>query len=259
MGIVRPTAEWIHATATAGVLNMEDTWVSPQYRYFYMGVPKAASSKVKMVLQELEGNPLPPNPFGVHARTAEGITFVPRLSDFKPDEALEILTSPTWFRFTFVRNPYSRLVSAYRQKVMNLNTPWVGFREAIRAAAGHPTPSGAPPRMVAFQDFVRYVRQQPDAQRDGHWRSQAGILCIDAIDYDFIGKQETFAADFTRVLDRFGAAEDVKTLVSEVVGASLAVHDAAAYDPECAALVYEMYREDFETFSYEKDGWRRQT
>ena len=253
---MRPTPEWIKATAASGVLNIEDTWVSRKHRYFYMGIPKTACSKVKMVLQQLEGNPLPPNPFGVHARTDSGITFVPKLADFSPDEAVDVLTSSAWFRFSFIRNPYSRLFSGYRNKVMDLNSPWVGFREAIREMAGYPTPPGASPCMVAFRDFVRYVSQQPDVQRDGHWRSQMGTLCTDAIDYEFIGRMETFAEDFTRVLDRFGASGSLKASVHEVVGASIAIPNAAAYDTELASVVYEMYRGDFETFGYDRDSWR---
>lgn len=251
-----PTADWIDDASSKGILNMEDTWVSSKFQYFYMGVPKTACSKVKMLLQQLEGNPLPANPFGVHERTTLGIPFVSKLSDFSPELALEILSDPKWFRFTFVRNPYSRLFSGYRNKVMDLKSPWKGFRESIREHAGYPTPPGKTPRMVAFRDFVRYVRQQPDEERDGHWRSQFGTLCADRISYDFVGRMETVVKDFTEVLARFGAPQELTESVTEVVGASIPVPNAAAYDADLANTVYDMYRLDFETFGYERNSWR---
>jgi dermatan 4-sulfotransferase 1 len=252
-----PTADWIDDASSKGILNMEDTWVSSKFQYFYMGVPKTACSKVKMLLQQLEGNPLPVNPFGVHERTAPGIPFVSKLSDFASDVALKILSDPNWFRFAFVRNPYSRLLSGYKNKVMDLKSPWKGFRESIREQAGYPTPPGETPGMVAFRDFVRYVRQQPDEVRDGHWRSQFGTMCADRISYDFVGRMETFVKDVSRVLERFGASRQLRDLASEIVGASAAVPMAVAYDTELANIVYEMYRLDFETFGYERDSWRK--
>lgn len=77
-GDPKSLAEWAVSAAAAGVLNLEDTWVSRKNRYFYMAVPKAACSKVKMVLQQLEGNPLPRNPFKVHERNTPGIASTTR-------------------------------------------------------------------------------------------------------------------------------------------------------------------------------------
>lgn len=252
----RQVLERIESSSATGVLNMDDTWVSRKHRYFYMGIPKTACSKVKMVLQQLEGFPLPVNPMRVHWRNEPGIAFVPSLRDFSRDEVAEVLTSPDWFRFSFVRNPYTRLFSAYRQKVMDLGSPYNGFRESVRAMAGYPTPTGSAPGMVAFRDFVRYVARQEDRERDGHWRSQAGTLCLDAIEYDFIGRVESFEEGFTSVLRRFNAPERLVASVSEVVGATVRVPDAVAYDAEFAEHVYGIYRKDFETFGYHMDSWR---
>ena len=40
-------------------LNAADTWISPVYKYFCMTIPKVACSKIKLVLQQLEGLPIP--------------------------------------------------------------------------------------------------------------------------------------------------------------------------------------------------------
>ena len=178
-----------------------------------------------------------------------------KLSDFATDQIVEMLTSEEWFRFCFVRDPYSRLFSAYKQKVMDLTSPWVGFRESVRERAGYPTPLGAAPGMVGFGDFVRYVGEQDDGDRDGHWRSQVGTLHVDTIEYDFVGRMESFAEDFTQVLQRFDAPAELIDSAPQVVNATQKLPLAMVYDKPLADYVYQVYRDDFEAFGYRRDEW----
>jgi hypothetical protein len=246
------TAAWIAQAAASGQLNIELTWVSVRHRYFYMAVSKVASSKIKMILQQAEGYPLPEDPFDVHARDRPGLSFVSRLSDFSPSEAVEILTAPDWFRFAFVRNPYDRLLSAYRSKIADLTSPYVGVRASILALAGRRPDSRSVP---TFAEFANYVEAQPDLQRDGHWRSQTGTLCLNDIPYDFIGRQECFEADFARVLRQLSALESASGDLSEVVNASSPGGAADSYDAGLAASVYRTYKADFDALGYSPDSW----
>ena len=243
----------IAAAARSGRLNVEDTWVSRRRGYFYMAVEKAASSKIKMLLHQFEGYALPPDPFEVHARNRPGMPFVDRLSAFGAESAAEVLRGPHWFRFAFVRNPYARLYSAYKNKIADLASPYIGVRAAIwRMAGNRQPPSEAPP----FEAFVRYVAQQPDAQRDGHWRSQAGALCLDLIDYGFVGRVETLQTDLATVLRSLAAPEAFHDGLDAVVGASAGSPAAAAYDAALAHLVHQTYEADFEIFGYARGSWR---
>jgi len=236
-------------------LNIGDTWISPIHQYFCMAIPKAACSKIKIVLQQLEGLPLPADPFDVHARATPGFRFVPSIADFPTAEGATILTGSAWFRFTFVRNPYARLFSAYKSQVMDLSSPYINFREAIRQRAGYPTPVGATVGRVGFADFVKYIAAQPDEQRDGHWKSQTGSLQLDVIRYDFVGRVETFATDFKTVLQRFAAPATLLTTLAERVNTTAQLPLAAAYNKALADLVYTIYQDDFETFGYARDSW----
>jgi hypothetical protein len=113
-------------------------------------------------------------------------------------------------------------------------------------------PAAAPP----FDAFVRYVAQLPDLERDGHWRSQTGILCLDLVDYGFLGRFEALERDLAVVLRSLGAPDDLHAGLDGVVGASARLPAAAAYDAALARRVYEVYRADFETFGYGRDSWR---
>ncbi len=234
-------------------LNIENTWVSRRWRYVYMAVNKVASSKIKMVLHQLEGYPLPADPFDVHARNRPGTPFVGKLSASGDSDAAKVLRAPDWRRFAFVRNPYARLYSAYRNKIADLASPYIGVREAIwRAAGSRRPPKEAPP----FDAFVRYVAQLSDPGRDGHWRSQTGALCLDLVDYGFLGRVERFEEDLATVLRSLGAPDELHSGLDVVVGASEGSPAATAYDAALAELAYATYRTDFETFSYARDSWR---
>jgi hypothetical protein len=220
-----------------------------------MATPKVACSKIKIVLQQLEGLSLPPFPLRIHFRDTPGLQFVPSVADFSTQEVVEILTSPEWFRFCFVRNPYARLFSAYKSQVMDLSTPYTGLRESIRRQAGYPSREDDIPGHVGFGDFVRYIGEQPDSERDGHWKSQAGTIHAEAIAYDFVGRMETFSRDFTRLLDRFGAPAPLKATVAEAVNPTPNLPLAAAYDKDLADYVYQVFLDDFHAFGYDRNSW----
>jgi len=239
----------------SGGLNIADTWISPRHKYFCMAIPKSACSKIKLVLQQLEGLPIPAEPLHIHYRDTPGITFVPSMDEFSTADGVAILTADQWFRFAFVRNPYARLFSAYKSQVMDLSSPYIGFRESIRQQAGYPTPPGGALGRVGFADFVQYIATQPDAQRDGHWKSQTETMQLDVIHYDFVGRVETFAADFTQVLQRFAAPPELIATLAEPVNTTTQLPLAVAYNKSLADLVYTIYAADFATFGYARDSW----
>ncbi len=253
-------AQWIDASRAeqdppGDHIGDADTWVSPIHKYFCMTIPKVACSKIKIVLQQLEGYALPPRPIRVHFRDTPGLSFVPSILDFSTREAVEILTSPEWFRFCFVRNPYSRLFSAHKQVVLDLSNAYVGFRESIREMAGYPTPPDSTPGMVGFGDFVRYIGEESDSDRDGHWRSQTGILHLERIQYDFVGRMESFTHDFTRILRRFDASAELIASLPQAVNTTQSLPLAIAYDKQLADYVYGIFKDDFEAFEYHRDSW----
>ena len=154
------------------------------------------------------------------------------------------------------RNPYYRLFSAYKSKILNhLDTQYAGTRDAIRSANDYPIRDGLPAGMVTFRDFVKFVEDTPDVSRDFHWATQTALLCRDVIDYNVIGRVETFEDDFRGILRTLNAPDDLLARVSDKVNPTTRIHHAAAYDHDLAARVFEIYRGDFETLGYEKDSW----
>ena len=128
-----------------------------------------------------------------------------------------------------------------------------GIQREIREYGDYPMREGQRVGTVAFRDFVRYIQNGHD--RDPHWNVQTQRLMLDLISYDFIGRYETFADDFATVMDRFDAPEDVRAMAFTLCGRTYKIPLAVAYDSDLAGVVYDIYREDFETFDYDRDSW----
>jgi hypothetical protein len=110
--------------------------VSTSRRYLCVPIQKIACTTTRTVLRRLEG--LPPSEH-IHD---EG----PRLADFTVEENATMLSCPEWLRFSFVRNPYARLYSAYKSKIGNTwEQQYDWLRVAIRDAFDYPVRDGPGP------------------------------------------------------------------------------------------------------------------
>ncbi|MDE2890453.1 MAG: sulfotransferase family protein [Gemmatimonadota bacterium] len=235
-------------------------WVVPEYKCLCMTIPKVACTTVKVTLYYLAGYPVPAQSNDVH-----GLDVGLFVGKYSTEEIIEILTSPQWVRFCFVRNPYHRLLSANKSKIANRgDTQYWWLRNAIRERFKYPDGNRCRANMVTFADFVHFLSDcggkvryelKPDAIFDGHFNAQTRILRQDLIEYDFIGRFENFAADFKTVLTRLGAPVETVALVSERRNVSAHVPLDEVYNPQLAALTYEVYRNDFEAFVYGRDSW----
>ncbi|MEY2418351.1 MAG: hypothetical protein QOG90_1031 [Actinomycetota bacterium] len=225
-----------------------DTWdyhsrASLKHKYVTVATPKVGCTTIKRALHAWEGLP-PADPWwDVHDRGEQL-----RLEHYARRDVETMLSSPEFTRFAFVRNPYTRMFSAWKSKFLRDDSSYWSLAAEVRAANGCPDNT-----VIAFGDFVRYVlaTRHPDA----HWLSQTDVLATDRIRYDVIGRFENFVDDFRAILDRLGAPADVIALATEVTNPTDELPMAAAYDSELAALVYDYYRADFEAFGYERDSW----
>lgn len=137
-----------------------------------------------------------------------------------------------YFKFGFVRHPLPRFVSTWQDKVVNRN--YFGFDDATLS------------RMQARpEEFAGWVAAQDLAVADQHLALQTRLLDLTQI--DFLGRLETFDADFAEVCGRLGlpgvAAEPRHRTATAQTPSMLA-------SPELQAAVAEMYRLDFQVFGY---------
>ena len=108
------------------------------------------------------------------------------LRDFSEKEATEMMTSNHWTRAIFLRDPHSRILSAYIDKVVKT--------DHVKRMCGHQPSS--------FEEFIKMECTDP------HWDPQRSNVDDKWWPYiNFVGYIETAAADMEQLLRRVGAWE----------------------------------------------------
>lgn len=93
-----------------------------------------------------------------------------------------------YYKFAFVRNPWDRLTSCWRNKVVDDN--YFGFSKAELSD------------MQKFEIFVDYVSSLDINNCDRHLKSQSKLIDLNMI--DFIGRLENFQQDTQIVFNQLG-------------------------------------------------------
>jgi hypothetical protein len=225
-------------------------------RVVYLEVPKAACTVIKMVLRDLYAStPLMMYPhmsrqtkrgMFVHARANAPLPALTELDDAAQRELLE---DNDVLRFTVVRNPYTRFVSAWRDKVYLYEPTVEDVYLAVRGAA----PDVANKQPVQFAEFVAHVERTISASTDPHWRRQVDLTYPDAIRYTHVGKTENLPATIALLYRRAG--HEPPPTMPHANGAALLA--GASYTPTLARRVHDMYAQDFVAFDYDPAAWPR--
>mgnify|MGYP006240318541 FL=1 len=147
----------------------------------------------------------------------------------------------THFSFSFVRNPYDRLVSAYNNKLLELET----LMPQMQDMGLH--------RNMPFQDFLECTANTPASALDVHLLPQSMILCVEGtLVPSFIGRMESMQNDWdllNRTLRREGLPELGK-LPKKNIRRSGDRSDVGHYfqDPGLVRLAQSLYQTDLDLF-----------
>lgn len=208
-------------------LDPPEFTVSKEKKLIYLVNSKVACSSIKASMLDDEVS----DDYSVHRSVfMQGMTK----RDLEAEEQ-------EYFKFTFVRNPFARLVSCYKSKYhtdVQRYRKRFDFRDYL---------NGYLYKDEGFDEFVRKVCALPYRLMDRHFRSQYDLIYNAAgTHFNYIGHFENLKDDFSTIqkkyrlrplphLNRVGT-DDWKNY----------------YTAETADLVYNTFRDDFEKFSYEK-------
>ena len=201
-----------------------------------------------MVLSSLARNQLDTSD-QLHKRRYSGLKSPKRagISTFH-----QLAINPAAFRFSFVRNPYSRLVSTWADKFQN--KPLIGGDSFIdqylmnRGWIDGSLPAG-PDATLSFPRFVQFAATA-DRRLDAHWHLQDDLLAMPGINLDLIGKVESFGKDFANVLDHAGAGVRLRQIADVHFNASQHQPWPSYYTADLADQVYRAYERDFDRLKY---------
>lgn len=129
-----------------------------------------------------------------------------------------------YYKFTFVRNPWDRLVSLYHFRLKRM-------RHLIKGRS--------------FDTWLREVFKEYHPKIHQHyWISENDKLVV-----DFVGKFESIQADFAAVCSKIGACVSLGHL-----NKSKHNHYASYYNAESREFVQKACSKDIEMFGYTFDG-----
>ncbi len=215
---------------------------SRKKRVILFSNPKSAGSTLKRLVQllEMDGDrsKIPEN---VHDKKNSPLCGILDLEDSLHD----ILVSDKYFRFCFVRNPYTRILSCYLDKICGerrsryLSKLGVADRDSL-----------------TLEEFLHLLRNRRNLLRNPHWAPQSYLICPDRIRYSFIGRFEHLERHLEALTRRLGCEHFIK----EMETISVRNHGTGAGDrvkqyigPTEARLIREIYDRDFTFFAYPRD------
>ncbi|XP_072166526.1 carbohydrate sulfotransferase 10-like [Diadema setosum] len=183
--------------------------VFPKYKLLYCDIPKVGSTSWKRFFLDLHGHKEKGNPHVLTERHFKTLSNLPRVA---AQQALAEYTS-----FVFVRNPYSRLLSAFINKMLSPGkeevwrvkrvNSWLQQRDAKLGKRRSAR------QKMTFSDFVSYYAESGD--RDIHWKAMSSICHPCFVDFDFIGHLETLEHDLKVIIDIIQAPRDISYPVAD--------------------------------------------
>ena len=138
-----------------------------------------------------------------------------RMSNMPGDGIIERLQNYT--SFMFVRNPFTRTLSAFKEKfeVQKPTNRYFRYKYADiihRAVYGKPGVG----KNVSFADFVRYLGDPNTVFSHGaeeHWIPVSDLCFPCQKKYDYIGKLETLEEDTRFILHKFNMSKLLKVVL----------------------------------------------
>ncbi len=137
------------------------------------------------------------------------------------------------YKFGFIRNPYDRIVSCWRDKIIKYN--YFEF------------PQEEWEQLKDFKQFLRWVTELKieEGFPDVHLMPQHRLIDLNHIDY--LGRFESFAEDFRTICGHLGLPNE-NLEKKNPSPRSKSYRDY--FDDECRDLVSQIYRKDLQIFGY---------
>ncbi|PNJ09918.1 CHST10 isoform 1 [Pongo abelii] len=241
---------------------LDRIFVCDKHKILFCQTPKVGNTQWKKVLIVLNGafpsiEEIPENV--VHDHEKNGL---PRLSSFSDAEIQKRLK--TYFKFFIVRDPFERLISAFKDKFVHNPRfePWYRHEIApgiIRKYRRNRTES----RGIQFEDFVRYLGDPNHRWLDLqfgdhiiHWVTYVELCAPCEIMYSVIGHHETLEDDAPYILKEAG----IDHLVSyPTIPPGITVYNRTKVEHYFLGIskrdirrLYARFEGDFKLFGYQK-------
>ncbi|XP_051561014.1 carbohydrate sulfotransferase 10 [Myxocyprinus asiaticus] len=215
--VCRNVSLWNLTHTTLRKFVFDRIFVCDKHKILFCQTPKVGNTQWKKVLIVLNGKfskveVIPENLVHDHERNG-----LPRLSSLSDAEIRQRLNS--YFKFFIVRDPFERLISAFKDKFVKNPRfePWYkhDIAPAIIRKYRKSHHDDGESVGLRFEDFVRYLgdktgRQRLDRQFGDHiihWLTYAELCAPCDISYNVVGHHETLEHDAPYILKAAGIAD----------------------------------------------------
>ena len=209
--------------------------ISHQFQYVYCRIYKSGNSTIVASLFNAEEN--------VIITELEEIQKIKDTYFTKPSELSkeEIAKVGDYFKFTFVRNPYSRFLSCYLDKIKNKNS---SKRKIVIKALNEDVNAN-----ISIDKFLNFL-ENGGLRVNGHWAPQSDFLVFPIDEYNFIGRLENLSVDLGKTLEFiYNRSCEIVSVVSHKTESKNQLQNLDLLQKE---RIYQLYKEDFKNFNYRK-------
>ena len=199
---------------------------------------------------------------GLNVSAKQGIHLYTRgkfkmLNQFSAEEQKEKLS--TYTKFFFVREPYERLLSAYRDcffgSYKRKQEYWKNYGRFIinmlEKYGGRNSSQGK--ETITFSEFIAYldIRNKRGEKFQEHWRPQHQLCQPCFVQYDIVGHYETFLDDARYIFStaNFGRKVQLPQWHPSSTGPLLKKY-YSEISKESIQKATNLYRADFRLFGY---------
>lgn len=179
--------------------------------FVFCDLPKVGSTFLKQVLHIVSGHSRVKDPYAISGSAAHTIPFQTFVT-ITYDQILKLLVQST--KFLFVRDPYTRILSGYVDKLYTNNFVFWGSAGKLIVNNYRKDPSKkskACGHDSSFPEFIKHVidSETKRENRNPHWYPMYDACRPCSVKYDVIGKIESFKED----LDKFLHTKNVHEMV----------------------------------------------
>lgn len=193
-------------------------FILDKYKLVSMGIPKCGQTSIKRAFLG--------NVYNVHDKQA--LDYIPL--EFMGTMVRD-LKSHGYTTFTFVRNPYDRVASFWKQKIATPNK-FTDFSKQFDHG-------------MTFEETIDRILEIPEDICNIHFRSQVRQITVNDELPDFIGRLETMKEDWLELQEAIG-----KELPSLPWENRTDAKEEDIWTEELKEKVYIRYQDDFETLGY---------
>jgi len=230
--------------------NLFNFVVSEKYKFIICYVPKTGASQWKRALINILANrTVQSDPDTISLFDYDIFTFLNKYAPRKRQAMLK-----TYATFFFVREPFERLLSAFRDKFETYTTSlYSKLGREIVGKLRKSSESKNTNNLPSFDEFTEYLSNLTDnPQWDMHWRPIHQVCYPCAIDYDYVGRFETVKEDADYILQqlKLDKMAEFPSFSGSKTSKRLTKYYSQIPRKRIEKLI-EIYRPDFDMFNYD--------